>query len=210
MKKVLVVLMMMFSIFGLVACTKTPSAYEITIQNQSDWQGAAIVEFYDMSGALTTEVGIKNNKATIDLQEGSYIVQIKDAPESVDYNIVVLTSSSKSQTITLTNAGKSGIYPDKFEFSCGAIVLDNGVPQEGRQVLMCTPEGEDGAPGVCLDPKQTDKNGLAQIKASALEYEVKILNDELDSYVEKPFLMKERHKISAAKRFYIMDLAKKI
>lgn len=205
MKKVLVVLMMMVSLFGLVACGKnTSNGYEITIKNQSSWSEAAVVEYYDMSGTLKAEAEIKNGKASADLEEGSYIVQIKDAPESVDYNIVVLTSSSKSQTITLTNAEKSGYtqYSNKFVFSCGAIALDNGVPKQGLNVEMCT-LGDDELLGICLRPVPTNKNGLAQIKVSAMEYHVTILNDTSDP------LMDEYKTISAAKRFYIMDLKDK-
>lgn len=203
MKKVLVVLMMMVSLFGLVACGKnTSNGYEITIKNQSSWSEAAVVEYYDISGTLKAEAEIKNGKASADLAEGSYIVQIKDAPESVDYNIVVLTSSNKSQTITLTNAGKSEYeqYSDKFAFSCGAIVLDNGVPQQGLGVVMCMDEIQQ-----CLYLEKTDKNGLAQIeRVSAIEYHVSIQTEESDE------IMNKYQTISAAKRFYIIDLKDKI
>lgn len=202
MKRILVILIMAVSVLGLMACTGgTPNEYEITIENQSDWNEAAFVEYYDLSGSKKAEASIKDGKVSVDLEDGTYVVLVKDAPESVDYDIIVLTSTDKKGKITLKNAEKSSIpqYSDKLKFSYGVIVLENDIPQRGLQVLMCTlGNGESG--GICMSPESTDKNGFAQIKVSTIEYHVSILTERGDIITEI------NQTVSARRRFFIVDL----
>lgn len=203
MKKVFVALMILVLVLGLGGCVGGEPGYEVSVENRSGWSEIECVEFYDLTGTKKAEASIKDGKASADLDDGSYIVLVKDAPESVDYDIILLTSAHKSGRVTLSDAEKSGIpqYSDRFEFSCGAIVLDNGAPQPGLQVLMCT-IGDEETGGFCL-MVSTDQNGLAQIKVSAMEYHVSILTEESGKATEI------NQTISAKKRFYIVDLSER-
>lgn len=200
MKRVLAILIMAASVLGLLACAGvTSDKYEITIENRSDWNEAAFVEYYDLlSGSKKAEASIKGGKASADLEDGTYIALVKDAPESVDYDIIVLTSTDKKGTIALRNSKKSSIlqYSDKFEFSCGAVVLDNNIPRQGLQVLMCTIGN-----GGCTLPESTNQNGFTQIKVSVTEYHVSVFTEGGEIITEI------NQTISLRKRFYIVDLS---
>lgn len=200
-KKILVIFMVVVSALGFAACTDDASnGYEVIIENNSDWS-VACVEYYDLSGNKQATASVTDGKASADLEDGAYLVLVKDAPENVDYDLVLLTSTSKTKKITLKNAEKSDIPQcyDRYEFSYGTIVLENGVPQAGLKVMMCMSEdGENG--GFCLTPQRTDENGFAQMKVTAMEYQIKILtggSEPIEEYI---------HTVSAGRRFFIVDL----
>ncbi len=135
---------------------ETGDSYTVTILNHSAWETKGNAVFYDLSGKKVAEVPIGSGKATADLEDGSYLVQIAEAPETVDYGVVLLTAAKKRDTIELTDARKGDLM---LMLHVAVVVAQEGLPLSGYKVSLCY-EPESGEGGYCLMPEVTDANGL--------------------------------------------------
>ena len=165
MKKIKTVSLLLILAFAggmLSACQsaqQTPETgenYTVTILNHSAWETKGNAVFYDLTGKKAADVPIGSGKATAELEEGFYLVQIAEAPETVDYGIVLLTAAKKRDTIELTDAQQGDLMP---LLHVAVAVVREGLPLSGYQVSLCY-EPESGEGGYCLMPEVTDANGL--------------------------------------------------
>ncbi len=141
---------------------ETGENYTVTILNHSAWETNGNAVFYDLTGKKAAEVPIESGKATAKLEEGSYLVQIAEVPETVDYGIVLLTAAKKRDMIELTDAQQGDLMP---LLHVAVAVVREGLPLSGYQVFLCY-EPESGEGGYCLTPDVTDGNGLFSEKAN--------------------------------------------
>ena len=135
---------------------ETGESYTVTILNHSAWETKGNAVFYDLTGKKAAEVPIESGKATAQLEEGSYLVQIAEAPETVDYGVALLTAAKKRDTVELTDAEQGEFMP---LIQVAVAVMREGQPLCGYQVFLCY-EPESGEGGYCLMPDVTDANGL--------------------------------------------------
>ncbi len=135
---------------------ETGDSYTVTILNHSAWETKGNAVFYDLTGKKAAEVPIESGKATAELEDGSYLVQIAEAPETVDYGFVLLTAAKKRDTVELTDAEQGDLMP---LIQVAVAVVREGLPLCGYQVFLCY-EPESGEGGYCLMPDVTDANGL--------------------------------------------------
>ncbi len=194
--------------------TETETGDAITVLNYSSWSGAEMLEFYDLTGKKVAEAPIKSGKVQIYLEkDGTYIVQVKDAPESVNYGhveapdqeidgLVVLSpeSGGKDRRPILKIVDSEEGYKGLKAFQVAAFILGGGLPVSGCSVQLCyEPEDTIGGFGYCLGPTPTDKNGMAGGIANAGSFHLIVTKDGTTIYDGKDNL-------SASRRFIIADV----
>lgn len=177
--------------------SETTDGYTVTVLNHSQWETQGKVEFYDLKGRKAGEAPIASGKATADLDDGTYIVSIAEAPETVDYNVVVLDPETKRKMVELTDAEQGDDFP-MFQVLVAAV--RDGRPLSGYQVTLCyEPEDEEG--GYCLFPENTDANGLFSATANAGRFHLTLSAPGTEKVVYDGY-----GEISAARRFLIAEV----
>ncbi len=178
--------------------SETGESYTVTILNHSAWETAGNAVFYDLTGKKAAEAPIESGKATAKLEDGCYLVQIAEAPETVDYGIMLLTAEKKRDTIELTDAQQGDPMP---LLHVAVVVLREELPLSGYQVSLCY-EPESGEGGYCLMPDVTDANGLFSETANTGRFHLTVTAPEgteaaYDGYGE----------ITPERRFLVAEIA---
>ena len=208
MKKIKTVSLLLILAFAggmLSACQsaqQTPETgenYTVTILNHSAWETKGNAVFYDLTGKKAADVPIGSGKATAELEEGFYLVQIAEAPETVDYGIVLLTAAKKRDTIELTDAQQGDLMP---LLHVAVAVVREGLPLSGYQVSLCY-EPESGEGGYCLMPEVTDANGLFSETANTGRFHLTVSAPEGTEAVYD-----EYGEITPARRFLLAENGK--
>ena len=177
---------------------ETGDCYTVTILNHSAWETKGNAVFYDLTGKKAAEVPIESGKATAELEDGSYLVQIAEAPETVDYGFALLTAAKKRDTVELTDAEQGDLMP---LIQVAVAVVREGLPLSGYQVSLCY-EPESGEGGYCLMPDVTDANGLFSETANTGRFHLTVTAPEgieaaYDGYGE----------ITPERRFLVVEIA---
>lgn len=177
---------------------ETGESYTVTILNHSAWEMKGNAVFYDLTGKKAAEVPIESGKATAELENGSYLVQIAEAPETVDYGVVLLTAAKKRDTVELTDAEQGDLMS---LIQVAVAVVREGLPLSGYQVLLCY-EPESGEGGYCLMPGVTDANGLFSETANTGRFHLTVTAPEGSGAAYDGY-----GTIASERRFLVVEIA---
>ena len=171
------ILCMMFAAVTFSACGQQKYEVTLNIASGCDIDVSNLeIELFDFDGTSQCKTTFSNGKAIFDVQDGNYVATLSPIDEKYDYQVVFLTKSKKSSTITLKQAAQDGNdYLHSF-----SVYIKNFNAQNDYRIQACEINA-DNTPGVCHFKKAEVERVDFDVKFKDYSVELLIANVEFNS-----------------------------